>query len=195
MGAKLSDGTFGSKTVFVDELDSTTGGMVNHFGADGALLYSLPASLVTPLRCGLMAALAMRYREELVLERPRKVVVIGRGELGVAICNTLWTLREEFKIGSLLSVSGRHIYKNESRLLPGIETDWPARSEGSTGACVAAAVTTLGGGGGLVVRSPDLLLLRDPLTTFWSQLIFWRGPYPLSAGGTRLPAFRTILHR
>lgn len=124
MGAKLSDGTFGSKTVFVDELDNTTGGSVNHFGADGALLYSLPAALVTPLRCALMAVLCMRYRHELVTERKRKVVVIGRGELGVAICNTLWLLREELKIELLLSISGRHIYRNERRLLPGIAADF-----------------------------------------------------------------------
>jgi hypothetical protein len=80
MGAKLSDGSFGSKTVFVDELESRTGGTVSHFGADGELLYSLPASLVTPLRCGLMAALAMAMRSR--MPTPRQVVVIGRGEPG-----------------------------------------------------------------------------------------------------------------
>ena len=42
MGARLGDGSFGSKTVFVDELENKTAGTVSHFGADGSLLSSLP---------------------------------------------------------------------------------------------------------------------------------------------------------
>jgi hypothetical protein len=83
MGAKLSDGTFGSKTVFVDELENRTAGAVSHFGADGELLYSLPASLVTPLRCGLMGgARAALPRHggcpQGHRDRPRRA---GRGDL------------------------------------------------------------------------------------------------------------------
>lgn len=121
MGAKLSDGTFGSKTVFVDELDNKTGGLVTHFGADGSLLYTLPASLVTPLRCAMMAALCLSMRR---LGEKRDVTIVGRGELGLAIANTLWILRKELEIQGIISVAGRHIYRNQRRLLPGIQTDF-----------------------------------------------------------------------
>ena len=54
MGAVLSDGSFGSKTVFIDEDKGKTSGTVVHYDADGHLLWQLPAATVTPLRCGLM---------------------------------------------------------------------------------------------------------------------------------------------
>ena len=39
MSAVLSDGSFGSKTIFVDEVAGTVGGDVLHYGANGRRLY------------------------------------------------------------------------------------------------------------------------------------------------------------
>ena len=115
MSAVLSDGTFGSKTIFVDEVAGLVGGDVLHYGANGRRLYSLPASLVTPLRCAMMAALALQYRRQGPADG-RRVMVLGRGEIGVATCQVLHKLRDELCIEEIYSVGGERQWHNAKRL-------------------------------------------------------------------------------
>ena len=68
--------------------------------------------------------------------RPRRVVVIGRGELGVAICNTLWMRCEELKIWSILSISGHSHLQERAPPAAGIEADfWALRAASMAGGC------------------------------------------------------------
>lgn len=118
MGGLLSDGTFGSKTVFVDEDRGRMAGDVLHYKPNGELIYSLPSKLVTPLRCGMMVALALSYR---TLKHERDVLIVGSGEIGVATASVLWALRGELNIGSLSVKTGRRATLNRDRLPVGVD--------------------------------------------------------------------------
>ena len=120
MSAVLSDGSFGSKTIFVDEVAGTVGGDVLHYGANGRRLYSLPASLVTPLRCAMMAALALQYRSK-GPAGGRHVLVLGRGEIGVATCQVLHALRDQLDISEIYSIGGERQWHNAKRLPRSVE--------------------------------------------------------------------------
>ncbi|MBF0135316.1 MAG: hypothetical protein H7833_12145 [Magnetococcus sp. DMHC-1] len=92
MMAVLSDGTFGSKLVFVDEGTHRLGGRVVVYDKSFALLVDQDAETITALRCGLMAALAMdRYfRCTPRLRRDLTIGFIGTGRINQM---TAWVLR------------------------------------------------------------------------------------------------------
>lgn len=103
MGARLSDGSFGSKTVFVDEARNRHEGDVLHYDRDGRLIYQLPSAKVTPWRCAMMAALALGYRD---IDN-RHVGIIGAGAIGVAVANVLARLAEDLQIKKITVKTGQ----------------------------------------------------------------------------------------
>jgi hypothetical protein len=115
MGAKLSNGRFGSKTVYVNEETGQIGGDVLYYDADGDLLARYPARIITPFRCGIMTAMCLSLRE---LERERIVSMIGMGEIGVATVNIIRMMHNALGIDQIRMLgTPRNPVKNLNRII------------------------------------------------------------------------------
>lgn len=91
MVSVLTDGFYGTKIIRVDEPAGRMSGQVAIFDPAGDLVGTLPASDVTPIRCGLMAALAAdTFFAGRVSNRP--VGFIGAGRINTATAGVFSTL-------------------------------------------------------------------------------------------------------
>lgn len=95
MAAVLSDGTFGGKMVFVDELAGKLGGKIVVYDRDMRLVTECDAERITAIRCGLMAALAIHrfYQSSAPFYRNLMIGFIGNGRINQAtakVLNALW---------------------------------------------------------------------------------------------------------
>lgn len=120
MASVLSDGTFGGKFVFVDEVNGRLGGRVLVYNKDFSLAADYDAERITAIRCGLMAALAIdRFFMDPNKYRHMRVGFIGNGRINQAtaqVLNELWGIWD-FRLCGSQAARGRNLTK-----FPGLKT-------------------------------------------------------------------------
>ncbi|MDX5370575.1 MAG: hypothetical protein LPL29_14490 [Alphaproteobacteria bacterium] len=88
MTARLRDGTFGTKTVYVNEATGALSARTTVFGKHGDLIGTVRSDDLTALRCGLMTALAIELYMGGLPER-MKVGLIGTGRINLMVARVL----------------------------------------------------------------------------------------------------------
>lgn len=89
--ARLSDGSFGSKTIYVNEETGVTSGWCMAASKDGVVKASIESSWVTQIRCGLMAALCLNYRFGGEAISPR-IAIVGKGKIASGVFSVIKNL-------------------------------------------------------------------------------------------------------
>lgn len=88
MYARLSDGSFGTKLIYVNEETGFSGGRVVAYHKSGTLKADMDCGILTQIRCGLMAALCLEYFIE-KQDQPPNILIVGTGKLGSGIYSVI----------------------------------------------------------------------------------------------------------
>jgi len=89
MFAILADGTFGSKTVLVDEPAGTLSAVTTVFDKDGDLEGTVDSAALTATRCGLMTAFAIDQAFDCTDYDKLIVGLVGVGRINIAVARML----------------------------------------------------------------------------------------------------------
>lgn len=116
MYARLSDGTFGTKLIYVNEKTGFAGGRVVVYGPSGAMLADIDCGELTQIRCGLMAALCLRkFRKEFEHPFPFYVAIVGAGKIASGVFSVLTNLNVKIYV---LDKNKLPLYYNGVELVP-----------------------------------------------------------------------------